>query len=192
MLPHQDGLNEDLYVRTVKLAQAGNSEAFANLFHQIEPAIYGYLVGLVGNNEEARDLTQEIALKIWQKLASLQDSSRFRPWAFTIARNLAYDHLRAKRRQTRRTLSQSWEELEENDTSVIVPDSERSMEEAELINLALKELPVKHRDCLMLLVIGGFSLTEIAELLGIRKESVSVYVSVARRQFREALNRLSK
>ncbi len=190
MLPPQDKFIDGSHVRTVELAQAGDSEAFTVLIRSHEGEIYGYLVGMVGNDEEARDLMQETVIKIWQKLPTLQDLSLFRPWAYAIARNQAYDHLRQRQRHSKKASSQSWEDLKVNDEIVDTSDFEGNMEGAEFLKQALAEVPQKYRNCFLLQVVGGFSQQEVADQVGISKASVSVYVSKARRQLRERLQYL--
>ncbi len=109
MSPTQDDFIDGSNVRTVELAQAGDGEAFTSLVRHFEGGIYGYLAGLVGNDEEAHDLTQDTMLRAWQKLPTLQDVSRFKPWLYSIARNLTYDHLRQRQRRKKRASWQSWE-----------------------------------------------------------------------------------
>jgi RNA polymerase sigma-70 factor (ECF subfamily) len=170
----------------VKLAQAGNAQAFAQLFQRYKGRVRGYLAGLVGNSEEADDLTQQAFLKAWDKILTLHDEGRFRPWIFTIARNLAYDYQRLQAR----TPSESLECLKERSDTVNSIDLEDKTTATELVKLTLAELPPKYRDCLLLRLEGGFSHEEIAALLKIGKTSVSTYLCTARRLFREAYYRL--
>jgi RNA polymerase sigma-70 factor (ECF subfamily) len=170
----------------VRLARAGNAEAFTLLFLRYKGPIRAYLASLVGNIEEADDLTQRAFLNAWDKLLTLQDESRFKPWIFTIARNLAHDHLR----QQAKNPSQSFEPLKErNDTGNNI-NFEDETAAKELVKLALAELPPKYRDGLLLSIQGGFSFDEIAEFLKISKTSVSTYIATARRLFRQAYSRL--
>lgn len=186
MSSSQDDFTHASDAQLVKLAKAGNAHAFALLFQRYKGPIRGYLAGLMGNSEEADDLTQQAFLNAWDKLLTLHDEDRFKPWIFTIARNLAYDY---KRFQTR-SPSQSLESLKEGHDPVNRINLEDETAEKELVKLALAELPPKYRDCLLLLIKGAFSRDEIAELLGISKTSVSTYICNARRLFRQAYYRL--
>ena len=170
----------------VKLAKAGNNDAFAQLFQRYQGRVRGYLAGLIGNSEEADDLTQQTFLKAWDKILTLNDEARFRPWIFTIARNLAYDYQRLQAR----TPSESLECMKERSDTFNSINLEDKTTATELVKLTLAELPPKYRDCLLLRLEGGFSHDEIAELLKIGKTSVSTYISTARRLFRQAYYRL--
>ncbi|HJT56319.1 MAG TPA: RNA polymerase sigma factor [Ktedonobacteraceae bacterium] len=189
MLTSQDDFDRSSPTQVIEHAQAGNCYAFNVLVRHFEPEIHGYIAGLVGSSEEAYDLTQETMLRVWQKLPTLQDVLRFKPWLYSIARNRAYDYLRRQQRHPTTSL-QSLQELQADKPGLIVSDFSGRVEEAELLQQALKELPPKLRDCLLLQSIGKFSQQEIADLLNMSKGSVAVYVSKARKQLRETLQRL--
>ena len=186
MSSSQDDFTHTSDTELVKLAKAGNADAFTLLFQRYKRPVRGYLAGLVGNSEDADDLTQRAFLNAWDKLLTLHDESRFRPWIFTIGRNLAYDYKRLQARSA----SQSLESFKERNDPVNGINLEDETAVKELVKLALAELPPKYRDCLLLLIKGEFSHDEIAELLKISKTSVSTYICTARRQFRQAYYRL--
>lgn len=185
MLPPPNDAFDLSHARKVELAQTGNDEALTSLIRQYEGEIYGYLGGLMGNSEEARDLTQETLIKVWQKLGSLKDVSSFKPWLYRIARNLAYDQLRQRQRRKQKVTVQSWDELKEDAVEVCSPNSEEYVTETEFLKRALAQIPKNYRDCLLLQDVSGFSQDEVAKLVGIKKESVATYVSSARRELRK-------
>ena len=168
-------------IEAVELARAGDSEAFRPLFECFKNEIYGYIVGLTSNAEVAHDLSQETFLKAWEKLPTLQDASKFKPWLYTIARNLVYDW---RRRQ--KILWESWEQIGEQSSFVSESYPADEPVEVQLVRLALAKVPVRYRNCLLLHEVGGFSRDEVAELLGMSKASVSTYQSIARKRFRQA------
>jgi RNA polymerase sigma-70 factor, ECF subfamily len=186
MSSFQDDFINTSDTELVKLAKKENADAFDILFQRYKRPVHGYLTGLLGNNEDANDLTQQAFLNAWYKLPTLHDESRFKPWVFTIARNLAYDYKRLQARSP----SQSLESLKERYDAENGINLEDETAAKELVKLALAELPPKYRDCLLLLIKGEFSRDEIAELLKISKTSVSTYICTARRLFRQAYYRL--
>src|SRR5258706_227739 len=186
MSSSQDDFTNTSDTELVQLAKAGNADAFTLLFQRYKKPVRGYLAGLVGNSEDADDLTQQTFLNAWNKLLTLHERSWFKPWIFTITRNLAYDY---RRMQTRSPL-QSLESFKERNDTVNGINLEDETAAKELVKIALAELPPKYRDCLLLLIEGGFSHDEIAELLKISKTSVSTYMCTARRLFRQAYYRL--
>lgn len=168
----------------VKRAQEGDQEAFAALVEHFECVIRSYLFIHLGDCEEACDLTQQVFLKAWLNLDSLQDTRCFRFWLFRIARRLLCDYWRRSR-----LCCQSLEDLALDGRMADLPGPEDNAEQAELIHLALTALPSKYRFCLVLHT-QGYSSAEIAEKVDISSASVSTYVSTARRQFRAIYRQL--
>jgi RNA polymerase sigma-70 factor, ECF subfamily len=186
MSPSQDDSLRSLLIEAVELARAGDSEAFRPLFERYKNEIYGYIVGLTSNAEVAHDLSQETFLKAWEKLPTLHDASKFKPWLYAIARNLVHDW---RRRQ--KIFWESWEQIGEQDFFVYESYPEDELAEVQLVRRALAKVPMRYRNCLLLQEVGGFSRDEIAELLGMSKASVSTYQSVARKRFRQAFFHLA-
>jgi RNA polymerase sigma-70 factor (ECF subfamily) len=83
--------------RCVVAAQQGDEAAFDTLYVTVQPGLLRYLRGLVG--QDAEDVASEAWLHIVRDLPGLRDTSGFRGWAATIARNRALDHLRHHKRR---------------------------------------------------------------------------------------------
>ncbi|MFE9425501.1 RNA polymerase sigma factor [Kitasatospora sp. NPDC006697] len=84
----------------VRAAQAGDEEAFRQVFRTVQPLLLRYLRVLVGGETDAEDIASETWLQIARDLHGFQgDGDGFRGWAATIARHRALDHLRARRRR---------------------------------------------------------------------------------------------
>ena len=85
MSSSQDDFTHTSDTELVKLAKAGNADAFTLLFQRYNRPVRGYLAGLVGNSEDADDLTQRTFLNAWDKLLTLHEEFRFRPWTSRLA-----------------------------------------------------------------------------------------------------------
>src|SRR5260370_26732972 len=72
--------------------------AFEALVERYQHRLLGVMVHLVGRVEEAEDLTQEVFLRIYRARKGYRPRAKFSTWLFTIANNLALNHLRGKRR----------------------------------------------------------------------------------------------
>jgi len=163
-------------------------EVFEALFTRYKDKIFRYQFGLVRDIENAHDLTQKTFMRAWERLPTLKDKSRFLPWLYTIARNVAYDFWRSKKN----VLIYPWERLTEQQRMMSIPGPEEAVEVAELVRLALATLTPKYRDCLLLYTVYGFTTQEIAKLVGISNDSVITYLCYARSQFRQAYLRLRR
>jgi RNA polymerase sigma-70 factor (ECF subfamily) len=169
----------------VQRAQAGSIEAFSLLVEHYESGIYRYLARLLRNHEDASDYVQQVFLKAWLNLASLQNMACFKVWLYAIARNLMRDHWR-----TKKLSCVPWEELVGDAVDMNTRSPEERAADAELMHLALAELAPKLRYCLILRVVWGYLPCEIACMVGISVTSVGTYISLARRQLPVICKRL--
>lgn len=81
-------------------ARDGSLDAFEELVRRHEGRIYRFARRLCGNEEDARDVTQEAFVKAFRMLDRYDPSQEFAPWLFTIARRRAIDHLRSRRNES--------------------------------------------------------------------------------------------
>jgi RNA polymerase sigma-70 factor (ECF subfamily) len=142
----------DLIARTKR----GKVEAYNVLVSHWDQRIFNYLLRLVGDREDAMDLSQEVFLKAYQNLGRLQDPSRFGPWLFRIAHNEAFSHLRKKRPEV---------DLDERPPE---PPARPRLEPIELslaVDRALARLSGDQREAVMLKIYQGFKFEEMSEVL---------------------------
>lgn len=86
-------LTEDLFVKISN----GDNKAFAYLYTNTYQAVYGFLLSILNNREEAEDILQETYIKIRENAFRYKHREKPMAWIFTIARNLAYMKLRKKK-----------------------------------------------------------------------------------------------
>lgn len=141
----------------VLAAQRGDVEAFNRLIGRWEKRIYNYLLRILGDREDAMDVSQEVFLKAYQKLGSLQEASRFSYWLFRIAHNEAFSLVRKGRPE------EEW--VGQGDG----PEWSRRMAPVEValaVEAALARLSPEQREAVVLKVYQGFKFEEIGEILG--------------------------
>ncbi len=179
----EDDSRVQLY-KLIELARTRDEQAFTTLFNYYSPGICGYLAGMVSHLEDRDELAQETFLRAWKELPNLRHPSRFKPWLYRIATNIAHDY-------HRRHQSRLWPfPLEDFEGFDDPKNFEEGVAEKELVKQALKEMPWKYRACLLLEIEGKLSRKEIAEAVGISEKSVSTYTSYGRQRFRQAYYRL--
>ena len=122
-----------------------------------EKRVFNYLNRLVGNREDALDLSQDVFLKAYQNLKKLEDTSRFAPWLYRIAHNEAYSLLRRYRPEGEITADPSTA----GETGRLYP-----VELSLAVEAALARLTVDQREAVQLKVYQGFKFDEMAEILG--------------------------
>ena len=144
------------------------------LYAEHQQAVFRYLCRTVGQAETARDLTQEVFLRVSRAEVPQADPAGLRAWVFTIARNLALNHRRDERP---RAIAVSW------------PDAEPAVQElAVAIQQALEALQPLDRDVFLLRETGGLSYDEIAAACDLTVEAVRARLKRARRDLRAALD----
>jgi RNA polymerase sigma-70 factor, ECF subfamily len=154
----------DLIAKTRK----GDVEGYNLLISRWEKRVFNYLLRLVGNREDAFDLSQDVFLKAYQNIRKLDDTSRFGPWLFRIAHNEAYSLFRKKRPEV------DISELPERAKAHAFP-----MEMSLAVTAALERLTVDQKEAVLLKVYQGFKFEEIAEILEIPVSTIKSRVYTA-------------
>ena len=153
----------------VERAQSGDGGAFGELYEQFAPEIFRYLLRhLNGRRESAEDLTEEVFLKVLERLGSYQFRGLpFSAWLYRIARNHMIDHLRSRPRQIISSLDAAPEIPEKRAEQVM----DRSLDRHEL-TYALERLTSDQRHVVTLRFLDGFTTAETAEIMGKTEDAV--------------------
>lgn len=159
----------------------GDEDSLTELVRRYQRPLVGYLTGIVNDVERARDLSQEAFLRVYRHAAGYRTSSRFTTWLYHIARNLARDELRARKR--RPTLHQA-DERGLDDTPALGNVAEK-LEKRELVLRAMGELSRRDRQLIILRDVENRSYEEIAERTGLPLGTVKSGLSRARNRFAE-------
>jgi RNA polymerase sigma-70 factor (ECF subfamily) len=152
---------------------------FERLYAAYQTPILNYVYRLVGDPAVAEELTQEAFARAWRARSKLLAIENPRAWLYRIATNAARDHLR------RRALL-TWLPLLGNETRLAEQGIEDANLEAERMRRALLRLPPDYRVPLVLYTCQEFSVTEIAESLGLTPDAVKQRLVRARQKLREA------
>jgi RNA polymerase sigma-70 factor, ECF subfamily len=143
-----------------KARSGGDVEAYNLLISRWEKRVYNYLLRIVGDREEALDLSQDVFLKAYQSLRKLDDPARFAPWLFRIAHNEAFSSFR-KRRPERESPGQP----EVGDELAARGPAAFPIELSIAVTTALSRLPEDQREAVILKIYQGFKFEEMAEIL---------------------------
>ena len=137
--------------------------------------VFRYLCRAVGQIETARDLTQDVFLRVTRSDPPSGSEDAQRGWLFSIARNIVIDH---HRREGRRPIEASPDS---------VPARPASQDVATAVNQALTALPDLDRDVFLLREIAGLSYDEIAVACALSSDGVRSRIHRARLLLREQL-----
>ena len=178
-------------VELARRAAEGDGDAFAALYDRHERRAYNLCYRITGSADDAADATQETFLKVLERLPSLAGRDvNFGSYLLTSARHASYDAIERRRRAA---------------PAAEIPDSAMPVgagaepEEAdrgalraahqEDIRAANALLPVRQREALALRELGELSYDEVAEVMGMNRNSVAQLISRARLNLRDGLRR---
>lgn len=139
----------------------GSAEAFTELVRRYEKEVYHTALRMIGDEEEARDITQGAFLKALKGLGSLKDPSSFRAWLLSITTNLIRDTLRESRfREDRVDSEEEFGSCNRDAFHKLVV-----MEERERALAALCQLPSRQRMAIVLRIYNELPFKEIAQIM---------------------------
>lgn len=178
--------------KVIKRAAKGDAGAFEQLVLTYQTPIYNLCLRMIGNPEDAADLTQEAFIKAWKNLGGFQFESAFSTWLYRLASNTCLDHLRSVKRrpQVSLTAEDSDGETQTMDFPDPAPSPEAAVivkEEQELLARAMDALDEQQRQILTLRAVNELSYAEIAELLGIKEGTVKSRLARTRDALRKIL-----
>lgn len=155
----------------------GDTNAFEELVLEYEKKVYNVALRILGNSEDAADMTQEAFIKAYNSLSGFRGDSKFSVWLTRIVSNLCLDFLRSRNR--RPTISLSMEDDDGDDVQMDIADTRQSPElllerslTRESVRRGLRSLPEDYREILLLREIQGLSYDEIAAALNIEVGTV--------------------
>lgn len=145
----------------------GNPKAFESLVNRYAQMIYRFTLKLVGNKEEAHDITQETLIKAWKSIKKFDKKRNFKTWIFTIAQRTSIDSLRK-----RKDVNISSMDNDESGVEMNIPDNElmpdelfERQENVELIQKALETISIEEKTIILLHNGEEMTFDDIAEIL---------------------------
>ncbi|KKB07442.1 RNA polymerase sigma factor [Devosia chinhatensis] len=175
--PDRAGLADSLVDR----ARKGDSQAFSDLIEHHYDAIYRTAWRWCGDRHEAEDIAQDVCVKLGAAIMGFDGRSAFSSWVYRITINAVRDWQRAGRRRGRDL--NAYAEISPPDQP---PDQEAAATNSQLWD-AVRRLPEKQRDAVLLVYAEEMSHAEAAEIMGIREATVSFHVHEARKKLKVLL-----
>ena len=164
----------------------GNVNDFEKLVAAYEKNVYNIALKMVGDPDDAADMTQETFIKAYRALSGFRGDSKFSSWLYRIASNVCLDFLRSRSRHPQVSLST----VDEDDRATFeLPDMRQNPEEQlmkklgmEAVRRGLEQLPEQQRQILVLRELGGLSYAELAQTLGLEEGTVKSRIFRARKR----------
>jgi len=172
-------------VELLKAIAARDEAALAQLYDLYRVILFGLLMRILNNREEAEDVLQEVFLQVWRRAADF-DENRGRPftWLVTLARSRGIDRLRTLAARERVATAGAQDEAKA--VSDATSDAFRS-EQREAVNNALAQLPDEQKRLLLLAYFDGLSQSEIAARVGAPLGTVKTRMRAGMMKLRQLL-----
>ena len=177
----------------VRMAKAGDSDAFGELVVRHEAKIYGLCIKMLGNPEDAEDCLQEVFMKAFEALPTFREEARFSTWLYRIAYNACLMRIRKKKLETvslDRPVVVAGEQLP-RDVADWTMDPRAGVMNEELNSVLaqhINELEPDNRIVFVLRDIHGLSTDDTAKTLGLSVPAVKSRLHRARLYLRERLS----
>jgi RNA polymerase sigma-70 factor, ECF subfamily len=181
--------SENLMTRIAK----GDDEAFEILVNRHQTSVLNLIYRFIGDRTQAKDLAQEVFLRVWQAAAGYKPKAKFTTWLYRITANLCSNELKSSRRkkwlQFLRSDADHEVQIEEDfpDNSPSPEDLLLVKERSRQITDALQRLPENQRMALILKRYDDLSYQEIAQILGCSVSAVESLLVRAKRNLQEKL-----
>jgi RNA polymerase sigma-70 factor (ECF subfamily) len=159
-----------------------NLEAFQNRVLPAKNKLFRFAYRMLGNEEEAKDVVQEVLIKVWNGREQMDEVQNWEAWCMRLTKNLSLDRLRSKQRKATDPMEEGFDIRHESLSPLEATELSESMQR---INQLIAGLPEKQRQVIHLRDIEGYSYNEICELLGLDMSQVKVNLFRARNSVRE-------
>lgn len=174
----------------LRRCQSGDELAWEVLVRQHQGRVCSIAYGYVGDQDEARDLAQEIFVRVYQNLATCEDPERFQFWLTRICRNACIDHLRRRKARPPRQDIPAVEMSSLRDGGPSPEDDWIRSSRKKLVYRAMQMISEINREIILLKDIQDLPLDEIAEMLDLPLGTVKSRSSRARLELAQAITGL--
>ena len=183
----------------VDRCRRGEREAFAQLMRQHEKRIYNFSYRMLGNREEAEDLTQDIFIAAFRGIKGFRAEAKFSTWLYRIAMNRARNRFKYLSRRNFFSRANRTDDSGQNlplDDPEALPSATPSPEQwamtkdlANQVQQCLNQMPHLSRQILVLRDVQGFSYEELSEMLDLNQGTVKSRLHRARAALQHCLTK---
>jgi RNA polymerase sigma-70 factor (ECF subfamily) len=163
-------------------------EAFETRILPSKNKLFRFAMKFLGNEEEAKDVVQEVFIRVWNGREQMNEVNNWEAWCMRITRNLSLDRLRSLTRKRTQPIGETFEVRNEALTPYERTELHESMQR---IGEFISTLPEKQRQVIHLRDVEGYSYNEICEILELDMNQVKVNLFRARNSVREKLMKMN-
>lgn len=168
----------------------GDHAAYSALYLRYADRVFGRLTRLVGPGPDREDLLQQVFLELHRALPRFRGDSSVSTFIYRITVNVAFDHLRHRKRRPADYSADALDELIDGATSPA--DRARVRDELRQVLVFLEKIKPDKRVAFVLVAVEGLSLDEAAAQVGARADAVKQRVLHARRELVAMMDRAER
>ncbi|HCA80320.1 MAG TPA: RNA polymerase subunit sigma-24 [Bacteroidetes bacterium] len=198
MLQVQDPQSRETMVDLdlIQRAKRGDMRAFEELVFRYDKQVLTIAARYVQSSEDAKDIYQEVFLRVFRSLPKFQLRSQFSTWLFRITTNVCLSHRTKRKRHTHASIHQDADEEHGGAIAESLRDTIETDQHAEKADLAvhvkkaLESLSPKQRMVFTMKYYDDYKIREIAEMTGLAEGTVKRYLFAATKKIRRSLQDL--
>jgi len=179
--PERAAVRLDAGAELARLAATGDRAAFEELLSQNYDFIFRVAYKWCGSMEDAEDITQEVCIKLARIVATYDKRARFSTWLYRVVINAVRDMQRRKMRRTRRA-----SELKDTQVHVVAPSQESEVLQSQIWS-AVRQLPERQRDAMLLVYGEDMAHAEAGRIMKCRETTVSGHIHAAKKTLKKLL-----
>lgn len=176
-------MNNTIEESYIKALCKGDQKAFEILFLQYQPKLVFFLRGFIKDNEQARDMAQDIFLSIWNNKEKLAEVKSIKAYIYKMAKNAVcnyYDHIIVNEKFVANQLTHS-SETEDTEETIFANQLQ------DMIDATVSQMPPRRKQIYIMSRVEEMSNTEIAKRLNINKRTVENHLTVALADIRKTI-----
>jgi RNA polymerase sigma factor (sigma-70 family) len=165
-----------------------NLESFQNRVIPVKNKLFRFALRFLGNEEEAKDVVQEVFIRVWNGREQMNEVQNWEAWCMRITKNLSLDRVRSLNRKQTQPIEESYDVRQD---SLTPHESAEIHESMQRINVLIAALPEKQRQVIHLRDVEGYTYNEICDILELDMNQVKVNLFRARNAVREKLTKIN-
>ena len=175
-------------------AKSGNDAAFEELIYRYDRSVLAIALKYVHDTDEAKDIYQEVFIRVYRGLENFEMKSEFSTWLFRIATNVCLSYKSRSKKHLQESID-GYIATEDDEVQKYEPADEEmdpgeimiNLDLADIIRSAVDSLSAKQRMTFILKHYEGYKIREIADMLNCKEGTVKKYLFDAIRNLRKKL-----
>ncbi len=169
----------------IRLAQNGNLQAFEKLVKEYQQRVVSIALKIVGNPEDARDVAQDVFIRLYRFLPQFKKEKQFFSWLYRIVVNASFDFLKRENRYRSIPL----EDISNTPQSTVHQNNGQDNEFQEIVGELIETLSSPQKTAFILREVEGFSCREISKIMDCPGGTVRSHLHFARKHLKNLLEK---